>query len=90
MLDHIFQQVVVHPQLVIVVPALMILGYALKKTPFIQNWMIIWIIIFAGVLASIVTIGFSINGIANGIIAAGAAITSHQMIKQTVEARKKT
>jgi len=90
MLDHIFQQVVVHPQLVIVVPALMILGYALKKTPFIQNWMIIWIIIFAGVLASIITIGFSINGIANGIIAAGAAITSHQMIKQTVEARKKT
>lgn len=89
MLDHLFQQIVVHPQLVIVVPALMILGYALKKTPYIKNWMIIWIILFAGILASIVTLGFSVNGIANGIIAGGAAITSHQMFKQTMVARKK-
>ncbi|MDQ0161583.1 phage holin family protein [Bacillus alveayuensis] len=89
MFNELFNQVVVHPQLVIVVPALMILGYALKRTPFIQNWMIVWIIIFAGILASVVTIGFSVNGIANGIIAGGAAITSYQMYKQTMEATKK-
>lgn len=89
MVDELFNQVAVHPQLMIVVPALMVLGLAMKSTPFIDSWMIGWFIIFAGVLASVFTIGFSINGIANGIIAGGAAITSHQMIKQTVMGRKK-
>ncbi|WP_243290017.1 phage holin family protein [Bacillus sp. FJAT-47783] len=89
MLDHIFNQVAVHPQLVIVVPALMVLGFAMKNTPFIPHWMIVWVIIFAGVLASVITLGFTVNGVANGMIAGGAAITSHQMIKQTMSARKK-
>lgn len=89
MVDDLFNQVVVHPQLIIVVPALMVLGLALKSTPFIPRWMIVWIIIFSGVLASVFTIGLSVNGVANGIIAGGASITSHQMIKQTMSARKR-
>ncbi|MEK3808337.1 MULTISPECIES: phage holin family protein [unclassified Metabacillus] len=83
-LSGLFDQINVHPQLVIVVPALMILGYALKRTPNVQDWMIVWILLGAGIIASIFTLGFSVSSIANGFIAAGAAITTHQAYKQSV------
>jgi hypothetical protein len=86
-LSGIFDQINVHPQLVIVVPALMILGYALKRTPKVQDWMIIWFLLGAGILASIFTLGLSVSSIANGFIAAGAAITTHQAYKQSVVER---
>ncbi|WP_286166051.1 phage holin family protein [Peribacillus frigoritolerans] len=86
-LSSVFDQISVHPQLVIVVPALMILGYALKRTPKVQDWMIVWILLGAGIMASIFTLGFSVSSIANGFIAAGAAITTHQAYKQSVVER---
>ncbi|WP_238457917.1 phage holin family protein [Alkalihalobacterium alkalinitrilicum] len=85
-----FSQIQVHPQLLIVVPALMILGNILKRTPKIQDWMILWLLLFAGIISGIVTIGFTIQGIANGIIATGAAITTHQAYKQTFTKRSET
>ncbi|WLR52803.1 phage holin family protein [Bacillus tianshenii] len=84
MLEQMFQEITIHPQLVIVVPALMIIGYALKMTPFVKDWMIIWILLGCGVAASGLRLGFDVNGISNGIIAAGAAITTHQLFKQSI------
>ena len=83
MLEQVLQQVEIHQQLVLVVPALMIIGYALKQTPFINDWLILWILLILGVTASLLTIGLTVNGFANGVIAAGAAITTHQAYKQT-------
>lgn len=83
MLAEMLSQVEIDQQLVLVAPALMVLGYALKRTPMIPDWLIIWFLLFFGVLASVITLGFSVNGVANGAIAAGAAITTHQAYKQT-------
>jgi hypothetical protein len=83
MLSEILSQVKISDQLAIVVPALMIIGYALKRTPKVPDWLIVWILLFIGVIASGFTLGFSVSGIANGIIAAGAAISTHQAYKQT-------
>lgn len=83
MLTEMLSQVEISEQLAIVVPALMIIGYALKRTPKIADWMILWILLVIGVIASGFTLGFTISGIGNGIIAAGAAITTHQAYKQT-------
>ncbi|RSK27387.1 hypothetical protein EJF36_11105 [Bacillus sp. HMF5848] len=83
MLAEILSQIKINQQLIIVVPALMVLGYILKKTPRIPDWLILWFLLLVGVVSSIITLGFSVNGVANGIIAAGMAITSHQAIKQT-------
>ncbi|OIJ18725.1 hypothetical protein BKP45_15685 [Anaerobacillus alkalidiazotrophicus] len=84
MFEEIFTQIQISDQLALVVPALMVIGYALKRTPKVPDWLIIWILLFIGVLASGFTLGFTVNGIANGIIAAGAAITTHQAYKQTI------
>ncbi|UTW69131.1 hypothetical protein KHA80_18700 [Anaerobacillus sp. HL2] len=42
-----------------------------------------WMLII-GIIASGFVHGFTVNGIANGIIAAGASITTHQAYKQTI------
>ncbi|MCA1030467.1 hypothetical protein LCL95_05365 [Bacillus timonensis] len=89
MLESMFDQISIHPQLMIVVPALMVLGFALKRTPRIEDWMIIWILLIGGIIASVFKLGLTVNGIANGIIAAGAAITTHQAFKQTIKSRIK-
>ncbi len=84
MLIDLIDQIKLHPSLVVVAPALMVLGYALKQTPKFPRWLIIWVLLLAGSIAGIVTIGFTVNGISNGIIAAGASITMHQLFKQSL------
>lgn len=65
------------------VPALWVLGYALKQTPQIPDWSIIWILLLFSVLFGTFAFGFSVQGMINGIIAAGVAVLGHQMVKQT-------
>ncbi|PWW20756.1 holin family Hol44 protein (superfamily V) [Cytobacillus oceanisediminis] len=67
------------------VPALWVIGYALKQTPSVPDWSILWILVIISVTVGSIAFGFSINGVINGIIAAGVAVLGHQMMKQTVE-----
>lgn len=83
MLSEVLSQIEISDQLALVVPALMIIGFALKRTPRVPDWLIVWILLFIGAIASGITLGFTVNGISNGIIAAGAAITTYQAYKQT-------
>ncbi|MBP2240270.1 hypothetical protein J2Z40_000823 [Cytobacillus eiseniae] len=65
------------------VPALWVLGYALKQTPAIPDWTIIWIILLISIIGGSLAFGFTVTGVINGIIAAGVAVLGHQMLKQT-------
>ncbi|MFE8699215.1 phage holin family protein [Cytobacillus sp. FJAT-54145] len=69
------------------VPALWVLGYALKQTPKIPDWSIIWILLVCSLGFGTFAFGFSFKGALNGIIAAGIAVLGHQMVKQTLGAR---
>jgi hypothetical protein len=77
--------ITLHPALAIVVPALIILGYVLKQTPKFPDWLIVWVLLVGGIIAGIVAIGSTLDGVANGIIAAWMAIAAHQTWKQTTE-----
>lgn len=70
------------------VPALWVIGYALKQTPKIPDWTIVWILLGISVGLGAFAYGFSIEALTNGIIAAGVAVLGHQMFKQTVSSRK--
>lgn len=80
-----------HEALVVIVPALLIVGYALKQTPKCPDWLIVWLLLLLGTVSGVVGIGASLDGVANGLIAGGLAITANQMYKQTTKkaARKK-
>lgn len=67
------------------VPALWVIGYALKQTPNVPDWSIIWILVIISVFSGSIAFGLSLEGVVNGIVAAGVAVLGHQMIKQTIK-----
>ncbi|KAB8139392.1 hypothetical protein F9U64_00495 [Gracilibacillus oryzae] len=66
-----------------IVPALWFVGYACKRTPYIPDWLIIWILFCFGIIASCSIFGWNFRSVINGIIAVGISVLSHQMVKQT-------
>lgn len=71
------------------VPALWALGYALKKTPKVPDWSIVWVLFLVSVTLGICTFGVNSEAITQGIVAAGAAVLGHQLIKQGPDPDKK-
>jgi hypothetical protein len=82
-ISRLISDVTLDPALLGVIPALLVLGTILKVTPKCPDWLIAWFILFAGIAAGIFAIGLSVKGVANGMIAAGSAIGTHQLWKQT-------
>ena len=70
----------------IFLPALWIIGYALKQTPFIPDWSIIWILLAISLGIAFLAFGFNFESVVNGITAAGVAVFGHQLVKQTKNA----
>lgn len=72
----------------ILVPVLWIIGYALKQTPTIPDWSIIWILLLASILLATFAYGLSFEAVTNGILAAGVSVFGHQLAKQTIRKDK--
>ncbi|WP_141432383.1 phage holin family protein [Bacillus sp. 03113] len=70
----------------VLVPALWVIGIALKQTPKIPDWSIIWILLFLSITTGTYIYGFSFRGILNGIVAAGVSVLGHQVVKQSIKA----
>lgn len=73
-----------HENYYFLIPVLWIMGYALKQTPWIPNWSIIWLLFGVSVSLGACAYGFTFDAIVNGIIATGVAVFGHQMYKQTM------
>ncbi len=83
----------IRPELLTLVAMLWVLGYVLKKHPkFTAEWMIPFILVGVGVIATVVYVGcvvegaFSMSGIVSsvvqGILVAGAAVLINEGVKQ--------
>lgn len=66
----------------ILVPALYIVGMMIKSTPKVQDWLIPYILGALGVAGAIGLMGISVNSIIQGVLVAGAAVYTNQLIKQ--------
>lgn len=71
------------------VPALWVLGFALKQTPKVPNWSIIWILTVLSLGLAVYAYGFSVDAIINGMVAAGVAVYGHQLVKHSILTRPK-
>ncbi|MED4749968.1 phage holin family protein [Brevibacillus choshinensis] len=72
----------------IVVVVLLVLGYFLKRTPRVQDWMIPWVLCVIGIiLACGVLQSFTVESVVQGILAAAIASLTHQLWKQTIDKR---
>lgn len=65
------------------VPALWVLGFALKQTPSVPDWSIIWVISLVSLVLAWFTFGFHLEAFLNALTAAGVAVFGHQIVKQT-------
>lgn len=74
----------VQDNIVALVPVLWILGNFLKKTPVIKDWTIPWILVVMGTGLAIALLGISAEAIIQGVLVAGGAVLTQNLIKQSV------
>jgi len=72
-------------QALVLVPVLYLIGILLKATPNVPNWLIPYILGAIGIVGAVLLLGFSIQSIIQGILAAGASVYVNQAIKQGTE-----
>jgi len=79
------------PEIMILIPVLIIIGMILKKASYIQDWTIPILLAVVGILLAVITIGAKdgytsesiVTGIIQGILATGMAVYVHQLSIQT-------
>lgn len=72
-------------ELLILIPVLYFLGFIMKRTEQLPDWLIPWLIIALGILFAVLLVGLTPEGILQGILIAGATVLTHQLYKQTTE-----
>lgn len=70
-------------QALIVVPALIVLGFVIKSTTFLKDKYIPLALLVFGILLSVSLMGFNADAIIQGVLVTGAAVLAHQGYKQT-------
>ena len=79
------------PDIMILIPVLIIIGKMLKKTSYIQDWTIPILLAGVGILLAVITLGAKdgytsesiLTGIVQGVLATGMAVYVHQLSIQT-------
>jgi hypothetical protein len=79
----------IDPMLLVVVAACWCLGYMLKQTPFIPDWLIVYLITFAAVLLTIWLTGFGPEAVIQGVLCGAFSVYGHQLMKQTKEGARR-
>lgn len=72
----------VKEEALVLVPVLMILGKMIKVSKIIESRFIPLILLFISLIFTTFNFGFSYQSVIQGILVAGAAVFSHQLIKQ--------
>ena len=73
----------IDPQLTGVVIACWCLGFALKRTPFVPDWTIIYAVTALAVVLVGIAEGWSAQSAIRGILCGAFAVYGHQLVKQT-------
>ena len=69
----------------IIVPVLFVIGRIIKETPKAKDWIIPYVLLVISILLSSFILGFSADAVMQGVLAAGIAVFSNELVKQAVE-----
>lgn len=67
----------------ILIPVLYVIGMLLKKTPFLPDWLIPWILLALGMTGGFFLHNMEIGGLLQGVLVTGVTVFTHQLFKQT-------
>lgn len=74
----------IQDNMIVLIPVLWIIGTFLKKTPIIKDWIIPWILVVMGTSLAVALLGLSAEAVIQGILVAGGAVLTQNLIKQSV------
>ena len=69
-------------KLLIVVAACWAIGFALKQTPKVPNWIIVYVVTLVAVALTVGIMGFSPESLIQGILCGAFAVYGNQIVKQ--------
>lgn len=70
-------------EIIVLMPLLLIIGVLLKNTPRVPDWTIPWALLAIGITLAVLLIGDPLQGVIQGVLVTGAAVLTHQLVKQT-------
>jgi hypothetical protein len=76
------------PKMPAVVAVLLILGFFLKQTQIMKDWLIIWILTIFSIGAAFAILGLTVEAFIQGILTAGNSVYFLQLLKQSANERK--
>lgn len=76
----IFEQI--DPRLFLVAVACWVIGYILKKTPKVPDWIIVYAVTIVSVLLTVWMLGWSPESLIQGILTGAVAVYGNQLVKQ--------
>ncbi|SDT26453.1 Phage holin family Hol44, holin superfamily V [Paenibacillaceae bacterium GAS479] len=88
-MDGSFIQGLIKPELAGVVAVCWIIGFGLKRTPRVADWMLVYAVTAAGILFVCFSLGWSVDSVIQGILCGAVAVYGNQLFKQTTQALKK-
>ncbi|MFU1798705.1 phage holin family protein [Paenibacillus azoreducens] len=72
-------------RLLVVVALCWVVGYALKQTPHVPDWTIVYIVTLVAVLITVWMLGFGPEALIQGVLAGAFAVYGNQLIKQATK-----
>jgi hypothetical protein len=73
----------ISPVVYALIPALYVVGVAMKKTPKLPDWLIPWLLLPLGILGGGFIIGWNVTGIIQGVLCTGMTVYGNQLFKQS-------
>lgn len=73
----------IDPKLLVVVAACWAFGYALKSTPRVADWLIIWFVTCLAIVLACLILGVGPLSVIQGILCAAVAVYGNQLLKQS-------
>ncbi|BFH65048.1 phage holin family protein [Paenibacillus azoreducens] len=72
-------------RLLVVVALCWVVGYALKQTPRIPDWTIVYIVTLVAVLITVWMLGFGPEALIQGVLTGAFAVYGNQLVKQATK-----
>ena len=79
----------IRPESVIMIPVLYLIGLFLDRTPIVPSWITPWVQVFVGVTFCLAYYGMIIQAVVQGILVAGSAVLTKDLIHKPINAAKK-
>jgi len=72
----------IQPEMLIVVPALLFLGWMMKSTPKVPDWLIPYVNTIVGILVGIAMTPTIVDGIIQGILVSAMSVLVYNLFRQ--------